>query len=125
LQSRQLKSLTDRLNKFFRMGWLAGYLLLTPDNFIIVHSPGIRKNHEILTVRQRDPVPVISFFHEAACYGFVSRIFISETDLVHDRKVEISRMDVKLFAVENIPQNHIIQEGKKRNFSELITMNPE
>ena len=89
------------------MSWLAGYLLLTPDNFIIVHSPGIRKNHEILTVRQRDPIPVISFFHKATRYCFVSGIFISETDLIHGRKIEISSMVVKLFAVENIPQNHI------------------
>jgi hypothetical protein len=30
-------------------------------------------------------------------------------------------MFVKLFAVENIPQNHLFSEGKERNFSELIT----
>ncbi len=33
-------------------------------------------------------------------------------------------MVVKLFAVENIPQNPLSSEGKERNFSELITMEP-
>ena len=107
------------------MNRFAGYLLLTPDNIVIDHSPGIRDNYEILTVWKRDPIPVIYFFHKATRYCLVSGIFIAETDLVHGRKVEISSMVVKLFAVENIPQNHITKEGKKRNFSALITTNTE
>jgi hypothetical protein len=114
--------MADRLNKFFRVNGFAGYLLLTPDNFATDHSPRIRDNHKILTVRQRDPIPVISLFHKATRYCLVSGIFKAETDLVHNRKIEIYRMVVKLFAVENIPQNHPFSEGKERNFSELITI---
>ena len=98
------------------MNGFAGYLLLTPDNFIVVHSPGIRENYEILSIRQCDPIPVISFFNKATRYCLKSGIFISVTDLVHSRKIENSSGVVNVFAVDYIPQNQLFAE-EKRNFS--------
>jgi len=69
------------------MNGFARNSLLAP-NYLVVAYPGeVRNNYEILAIRQRDPVPVMSSFDETTRHYLMSRIFISETDLVHSCKV--------------------------------------
>lgn len=100
------------------MNRFAGYLLLAPYDFIIVQATDMRYNHEILAIRKCDTIPVISFFHKTARDRLVLRIFVFEIDLVHGCKIVNPSGLVNVFAVENIPQNHVFFN---RNFSVLIT----
>ena len=86
LQTCHLNSLAHGLNIFFRMNGFTGHLLLAPDNLIIIQPAEVRNNHEILTIRECDTVPMVSFFDEATRHCLMSGIFISETDLVHEAK---------------------------------------
>ena len=69
------------------MDRFAGYLLLAPDDFIIAQSIDMRDNHEIFAIRERDTIPMISFFYKTARDRLVPRIFIFEIDLVHSGKI--------------------------------------
>jgi len=86
------------------MNRFTGYLLLAPHNLMVAYSGEVGNNHEILSVRQCDPVPVMFSFNKAARHGLMSRVFIFETDLVHGCKVVNSDSVVNIFAAENIPQ---------------------
>jgi len=69
------------------MNGFTRYPLLAPHYLVVAYPGEVRNNYEILAIRQRDPVPVMSSFNETTRHYLMSRIFISETDLMHSRKI--------------------------------------
>lgn len=51
MQTSLLQSATDGLNIILGVSGFPGYLLLTPDDFLITGWECLRNNHEILTIQ--------------------------------------------------------------------------